>query len=209
MSTVYLLDKTVLDNIYTYAQQRFIEALNSCIYGKIETAKMQLGPLLANVDMTEFDRQDSMLVYKLPPLALAIDAHNWELCDWLLECGADPSNCLVHSAITNNREAIDYLRKHHADFEAKKHSMFVWAAIEGHTDLAEELLGEGADIHHCPPGHKWSDYALFHAAVTGMTDLVIWLLERGAVAGPNREKILEVTEKRGLADVRALFVAVA
>jgi len=38
---------------------------------------------------------------------------------------------------------------------------------------------------------------------------VIWLLERGAVAGPNREKILEVTEKRGLADVRALFVAVA
>ena len=83
--------------------------------------------------------------------------------------------------------------------------MFVCAVLEGHFELAEEMLLMGADIHHTPPGYVWADYALFEAAVTGKIEVVRWLLERGADPDVNLSKVLEVTRQRGLDDSYDLF----
>ena len=156
--------------------------------------------------LAEFDRHDTMMTFHSPPLVEALRAGNWELCDFLVEHGADPNNALIDAASSNNRAALDRLRSYpRTDVDRCKHSMFVWTVLQGHFELAEELLAMGADIHHTPPGHTWKDYALLHAAVTGADDVVRWLMERGADAAVNREKILEVTKQRSLDHIHVLF----
>ena len=159
-----------------------------------------------SVKLADFDRGDTMLAFHDPPLWHALKARNWALCDWLVENGADPTNCLASAAYANNREGIERLRGYsRCDINRAKHVMFVCAVLEGHFELAEEMLLMGADIHHTPPGYVWADYALFEAAVTGKIEVVRWLLERGADPDVNLSKVLEVTRQRGLDDSYDLF----
>ena len=162
---------------------------------------------LTSAELREFDRADTMLVYHPPPLEYALKARKWPLCDALVANGADPNNCLISCAMSNDRIALEHLKSYmNLDFESRKHSMFVHAALEGHFELADELLALGANVHHKLRNSPWEETALFTAAVTGKTDVVRWLLCHGADANVNREKIIEVTKQRGLDETHAIFV---
>ena len=109
----------------------------------------------------------------------------------------------VHGAIRNNQvEVVKYLVAH--TITVISH-VYLFEAIEvNNVDIAKYLIDQRVDIIHEKDnsGHT----ALVHAANEGLTDLVQYLIEKGANMHVNNEMALYLAAKKGHMDVVQLLV---
>lgn len=119
----------------------------------------------------------------------------------LVACAGNTSEALVQATKNGDIATVERLLEGGADVEAKDSkyhsSLLMWAAHEGHTDIMDLLIQNGATIDTKKPT---GETALWFAAQKGQLEALKILVHHGAdinVIGWKGATALEVAQKYG------------
>ena len=124
-------------------------------------------------------------------LTSAVVSGDVEALRTLLDDGADPD------------AFISFRHPKFAGGNNVKRRLLVAAAVYGHTDVAELLIGSGATL-----SHPLNEFAICPAAALGHVDMVVLLVRAGVPPNPRRlcgargdKTPLQIAEARGHTDI--------
>lgn len=148
---------------------------------------------------------DVMNRYGVTPLVLASTNGSAAMAEKLVRAGADPNGSpkgepvLMTASRAGDVETVKVLLAHEANPNAREtergHTALMWAAAEGHEDVARLLLDYGAEVDARSIG---GFTPLAFAVQEGRPDLVRFLVDAGA--DPNL-KVKDATEHKGFESV--------
>jgi len=94
--------------------------------------------------------------------------------EYLISNGVD-DDCAVRWASENGHlEVVQFLISNGADIHACNDYAIRWASINGHLEVVQFLISKGADIH------ADNDFAVRHASKNGHLEVVQFLISKGA-----------------------------